>query len=374
LNEILSTESLATYAKNDEKNEFFQYAKPESYKIENPNCCPNTPEELINESGEINFNRPFVCSIKNPLLLGPEPLITTPTGEFLYEGAAGRKHMVSRGVVRSICDGVNPFKTHKDNKKYDYERLCLLTGSLSDAFAHWFHDYLPRLEGLEHYMNVTGNKPPILISSDPPTWMLDSLRHLGYDEEDIVRWNSSTARVKELIIPSLRLSCLSEGPNDPKHLHRTGYEYRNRIINSVMRSQTPSTSPNIIYINRKDAPTRRILNRNELLTKLDIFEIESVTMSDLSFSDQVSKIQDIDGIIAPHGAGLLNMLWGDDLFIIEIFGSHVTAGNMSLAHNIGHEYRCISAEVQGIARSSPHEDIIVDKTHIQAIKNYVLQY
>jgi capsular polysaccharide biosynthesis protein len=300
-------------------------------------------------------------------LLGLEPIVATSEGKLLYESAAGYKHVLSRGATKSICDMINPFKRRGAPEDYDYERLCLLTGPLSDAFAHWFHDYLPRLEGLEYYMEKTGNKPPVLISSDPPAWMLDSLIHLGYKEQDIIRWDDSIAAVKELIIPSLRSNCLINGPNEQKQIHRTGYSYRKEIIESVTESQTCSYSSNIIFINRKDAPTRRILNRSKLLSKLNIFNVNSVSMSNFPFSEQVAKMQNIDGIISPHGAGLLNMLWGDSIFVIEIFGNHVTAGMMSLANNINHDYYCISAEGEG-------KDIVVSDNHIQMIVKYISRY
>jgi len=98
-----------------------------------------------------------------------------------------------------------------------------------------------------------------------------------------------------------------------------------------------------------------------------MFDIESVAMSELSFSEQVSKIQNIDGIIAPHGAGLLNMLWGEDIFVIEIFGNHVTAGMMSLANNINHDYHCILAEGKG-------KDIVLTDNHIQMIAKHISKY
>ena len=358
LNGALNTNQLSEYVKNDKKSKIWFYGEAETYQFEEPDCCPNVPKKLAIETGKINFDQPFVCSMHDSWLLGPEPIVATSTSEFLYESATGRKHMISRGAVQSICKGVNPFKDRKTPKEHDYERLCLLTGPLSDAYAHWFHDYLPRLEGLEHYMAVTGNKPPLLISPDPPSWMRDSLRYLGYGEEDIVEWNDSLAAVKELIIPSLRSNCLIDGPDEQKHLHRTGYEYRNKIIDSVVNSDDNTSSSDIIYINRKDAPTRQVLNRNELLAELDMFDIESVTMSHLPFSKQVAKVQGIKGIIAPHGAGLLNMLWADDIFIIELFGDHVTAGSMSLANNLGHEYHCVSADAEG-------KNIVVDTDHVK---------
>jgi capsular polysaccharide biosynthesis protein len=255
--------------------------------------------------------------------------------------------MITRGIVKSLSSGVNPFKRRGKPDQYDYNRLGLLTGPLSEAYAHWFHDYLTRLEGLEHYIEVTGNRPPLLVQSDPPFWMSKSLQYLGYTSGDLVEWDEPIGRVKELVIPSVRANCVMEGQKDPRQMHRTGYSYRKRLIEKCQDPENDTSSPNIIFINRKDAPTRRVLNRESVLSELTEYNITSVAMSNLPFQKQVFLMKGTDVIVAPHGAGLLNMLWATDAAIVEIFGSHATAGNMSLANNIGHQYFCVNATAEG---------------------------
>lgn len=344
---VLDSAALLTYLKQQEDCDFWSYADAETYNLAEPDCCPDTPAELTREVGKIKFDRPFVCSLRDAWILGPEPIVATPFGDFLLESATGRKNMITRGIVKSLSSGVNPFKRRGKPNFYDYDRLCLLTGPLSEAYAHWFHDYLTRLEGLEHYIRVTGNRPPLLVQSDPPSWMSRSLQYLGYTSDDLVKWDESIGRVKELVIPSVRANCVIKGRKDPRQMHRTGYSYRKRIIEECQDPAADLSPSNVIFINREDAPTRRVLNRDEVLDELTEYDVNSITMSNHPFQEQVSLMQDADVIVAPHGAGLLNMLWANDAAVVEIFGSHVTAGNMSLANNIGHEYFCVNATPKG---------------------------
>lgn len=49
------------------------------------------------------------------------------------------------------------------------------------------------------------------------------------------------------------------------------------------------------------------------------------TLEDMSFSDQVRLLSQAEMVVAAHGAGLTNIIFSQNLIVIELFGPWVTA-------------------------------------------------
>ena len=72
-----------------------------------------------------------------------------------------------------------------------------------------------------------------------------------------------------------------------------------------------------IYVSRKKAMTRRLVNSEKLLMALKGWE--TVVLEELSIKDQVECFSQASHVVAPHGAGLTNLLWCEpDTKVIEI--------------------------------------------------------
>ncbi|MBD2547085.1 MULTISPECIES: glycosyltransferase family 61 protein [Planktothricoides] len=79
-----------------------------------------------------------------------------------------------------------------------------------------------------------------------------------------------------------------------------------------------------IYISRKYAQYRRIINETELVSYLGAnFGFQSVTLETLPLAEQVAVLSAAKVVIAPHGAGLPNLVFCAPVTkIIEIFSPH----------------------------------------------------
>jgi len=73
------------------------------------------------------------------------------------------------------------------------------------------------------------------------------------------------------------------------------------------RYEVPETRDRKIYIQRQGAVTRKVKNHNDLLLALKGWE--SVALEKLSIADQIKTFASASHILAPHGAGLVNLLW-----------------------------------------------------------------
>ena len=75
-----------------------------------------------------------------------------------------------------------------------------------------------------------------------------------------------------------------------------------------------------IYLSRKNAIYRRILNEEELIALLDSFGFTSFCLETLSLLEQIDLFSQAKVIVAPHGAALTNLIFcNPGVKVIEIF-------------------------------------------------------
>lgn len=79
---------------------------------------------------------------------------------------------------------------------------------------------------------------------------------------------------------------------------------KKRVQNTVGKNY-----PEKIYISRKDSPHRRMQNEDELMVALSERGYTSVTLTGLSVAEQISIFENAKYIIAPHGAGVTNIVY-----------------------------------------------------------------
>lgn len=91
-------------------------------------------------------------------------------------------------------------------------------------------------------------------------------------------------------------------------------------INKLPVSSSSSSSHLKIYISRLDSPTRELLNEKELIEAIKHYGYTAVTLSGLNITEQISLFKKATHIIAPHGAGLSNLIFSEDnIKIMELF-------------------------------------------------------
>jgi hypothetical protein len=74
-----------------------------------------------------------------------------------------------------------------------------------------------------------------------------------------------------------------------------------------------------IYITRRQATGRRVVNEADLLSRLEPLGFRPVILENLSFTDQISLFRQAEMIVAPHGAGLANLVFcSPPVVVIEL--------------------------------------------------------
>jgi len=120
----------------------------------------------------------------------------------------------------------------------------------------------------------------------------------------------------------------------------------------------PVKTKSKIYISRKNATTRRVLNEDALEIILNKNGFKTLYLEHMPISEQISEFANASVIITPHGAGLTNLVYAQERTrILEFFSTHYVNkcfAELAGEANLDYHYAVFEKVPQ-----SP-EDIMVD--------------
>ncbi|SIT76260.1 glycosyltransferase family 61 protein [Pontibacter indicus] len=175
---------------------------------------------------------------------------------------------------------------------------------------HWFFDCLPRL-----YLVLEHTQEPIkvIMRRDMAPYQLETFAFVlkDYPQAELVfidkheKW-----RLDEFVLPSFITNAQSG------YLpHEVAEWLRHKVWKGYAVEQ--SGRRRRIYISRAKAKTRRVLNEQELLPLLERYGFEMVRAEELTYQQQVQLFFEAELVIAPHGAGLTNLLFSEQCQVLE---------------------------------------------------------
>ena len=284
--------------------------------------------------------RPFVCEIKKAEIIGRYPVAFDLDGNLILETTLPRFSSIKAHVAKNVSiKTIFAAQFGKQDRHKPIEVACILTNPWSNNYWHWTVDTLTQLEGVEYYQQQTGIKPRLIVESNLRTWQKDSLKLLGYETQDLIIWQDFRRIVNKLIVPSFRRSY--------EDLHGEISVAACQWLKQKMLSNIPTIesgdsvfSPKI-FISRRKALGRRISNENEVLEALKPLGFTAYLLEEMSYIQQVKLFAQAKIIIAPHGAGLTNLIFADSPIILELFGAYVGREFANLARSMGFTYGCL---------------------------------
>lgn len=158
--------------------------------------------------------------------------------------------------------------------------------------SHWLTAHLPKLLLLKQ----RGMLAEVLMPQQCTAVMDASMRMLGIDPAAFRRFDPACPiRVDELTL-------VGTDRFDPLHM---------RAVRAAFAESGPNAcAPHRrIFISREKSRGRRITNETDLWAMLHRYGFEKMFMEDLAFPEQVATMQQTKVLLAPHGAGLTNMLF-----------------------------------------------------------------
>jgi Glycosyltransferase 61 len=328
---------------NGEKYHVRQFGSEETILLSDPyNSSDSLPRLVNRKNSKFVLKKPFVSEVANAELVGSASVAFDEEGKLIAETVMPDRSGIKQAVAKRIPVPTLILKKLIRSRIPQLDTVCSLAGFYSQSYYHWTIEFLSRLEGLEHYQKETGIKPTLIIDANPPAWQIESLKLLGYKPEDCLPCNQAKVKVKRLVVPSFR------------HEHRflvspvksaTALRWlRQRLVSNlpeVGSQNTPLSSR--IYISRAKSVGRHVTNEDEVISALAPLGFVVYKLENLSFTDQVRLFSQAEMVVAPHGAGLANIIFAQNLTVIELFDSQGTPDYFLLSNALGFRYGCLAS-------------------------------
>lgn len=189
--------------------------------------------------------------------------------------------------------------------------VAVLTGLSANVYFHWMVDILPRIEILRQGSDW-GDIDWFYVNSLAKPFQRESLLSLGIPLERVLESDLYPhLRASRLRVPSFASPLGWASPSSIEFLR-----------SHFLDNSTPSPNPACkrLYISRQTAHYRKIINEPDLIKALETHHITPIRLEDYSIREQAQLFAQAELIIAPHGAGLTNLMFCQpQTRVIELF-------------------------------------------------------
>jgi hypothetical protein len=225
----------------------------------------------------------------------------------------------------------------------------------SQFFFHWMLEALPRMALLHEFV---ASLDGIFVPGPLQPFQQRSMELLGVPANKLIVLDAqSHFAPAHLFVPQALARF-----NPPRWLHAW-------FKRSFLKLDLPSRdAKRRIYISRGDAPARRVINESEVHAALAPLGVVPVQLSGLAFEEQARLFADAELVVAPHGAGLSNLVFcRPETRVIEIFPPEwMPPCFFTLASSIGGRYSHLIAQRGTFARGPQFDDVTIP---IEALTN-----
>lgn len=193
----------------------------------------------------------------------------------------------------------------------------------SNLYSHWLLDLTPKLKAVQDAgYDIRKDFDRIIVNFYGSRFKREVVELLGIDEAKIYDYTNHPKffRAEKLVTVT---PCRS-GLYTPKWVA----DY----VNSIFSAQVETGFSRKVYISRSKGNSRRILNEAALVERLSALGYQTLYCEDHSVAFTANVIRNATGIIAPHGAGLANIVFAKPgAKVIELFCAHLSAEFYKLA-------------------------------------------
>lgn len=204
-------------------------------------------------------------------------------------------HLTDRFALKDFFEGVTQTTTMEDAGK----GMLVACNIFSHNYYHWTMQSLAAI--LLYRLGIKPSGGAIATAGLLPM-MRETLSLHGIDM-DVMQLNpNQMAIISGGFHTNLMGSDLIHAPH-PQVI---------RLLREPLGRIVPSrTFGRRLYIGRKDSNNRRMMKEDVVEKRLLERGFETITLSQLSVADQMAAFRDADIIVAPHGAGLTNLIYCD---------------------------------------------------------------
>jgi len=315
-------------------------------------AAPLSVENSIHSiySNEYSRRRPqaFVACIPNGRVWGRNGTVITPDDILLsdvsrefgkYKGVFDKQHSVFR---RFKLGGLQKIKGN----------VAIVATSGSSNYYHWMFDVMPRFALLQK-SGVWDKIDHFIIDYTGQKFQKECLELLGIPLHKIIKSNDQWKfhmEAASLWVPSL--------PSVLSTVEQWSVDYLGRLFLNI----TPVTAKRSrkLYISRRKAPSRKLLNEDEIFEELKKSGFEEFFPENYSVKEAAVFFNEATHVVGVHGAGFSNIAFCEaGTRVLDIVAPrHVDGIYWMLTNKVKGKYVYIFAEGE---RPSENTDLIANK-------------
>ena len=195
-------------------------------------------------------------------------------------------------------------------KTQEYKYPAVALRSVSNEFYHTVFSNIPRLYALNFEPYTKYSRINLLVDGNLTKVESFFLDKMLPDNVKIVNIDKRKLYLMKdfIFLPFLNRQFCGYLPN----------RYVNYML-GLLAPNRPRNKHNRIFISRKKAPRRRMINEDKLYKKLQGLGFQEYCLEDLPINKQIELFYDAEAIVALHGAGLANLIYSEQAPVLELF-------------------------------------------------------
>lgn len=226
-------------------------------------------------------------------------------------------------------------------------------------YYHWLIDLLPRVGLLKSCGHSVDR---VLVNGTKAHYEEMSLRALNFPVEKLYVTARDRFLIENAFVPSM------------DHFSKAIAPWKIDMLRKLRTSRVGSFAKRI-YVSRRRAAVRRVINEDEFANILRSANFELLELESMTWDEQVAIFAQAEVVIAPHGAALANIAFCEPGSLIAEIGTREGYKDfyLYLANSAQLRYRFIEARPRvdsrkDSLRAPENEDMIVD---LAAVKQFL---
>jgi tetratricopeptide (TPR) repeat protein/capsular polysaccharide biosynthesis protein len=237
------------------------------------------------------------------------------------------------------------------------------------AYFHWMFDVITRFDLLQR-SGLMNTIDKFVVNAGDAAYQTETLNTLGIERDKIIESRCKLhITADKLIVPSIYYDGCGA-------VSKWKCEYLKQVFLNQKQPLNTKSNTNYaerIYISRQQASYRRIVNEDEIISFLETFGFCTVKLETMSVAEQAACLAAAKVVVAPHGAGLTNLVFcTPGTKVIEIFSPiYVPYCYWMISNLCGLEHYYLIGEMSDdVTHGRPlHKNTIVDVKMLEKLMN-----
>ena len=232
----------------------------------------------------IRFPEVFLACLHGGRIYGDDSIVLSRRGHIFLEACAvaRRKYLEQSGILYSV------FRPSLLPLQGDF---CVVANRSVRNYYHWLFEVLPKFSLIEEIDGLSN--VPIILPTNLGRFHQESLRLAGVAAQRIAYVDAGYWQLDRLFFLEMLAPSGNPSPHAVAWLRKRLLREDHLHVKANRR----------LYLTRRDASQRRVLNEGEIVEFLKGRGFEVVCPGDFCFAEQIHMFASASAVIAAHGAG-----------------------------------------------------------------------